>query len=243
MILILTKLKIKLIFLISLLGFSTGLLGKGGILGRGGFNVYAGTGIIYYQGDLKETSVPDFYTSHVLGKMGITYNFFNWGELKAQYVFGELSGNDMYTLNAWRGIKFTSPVNEYSVQFKLNLNGFLKKRTWDFYVQGGIGTFTFQPTVTYGTLSSYVPESGFTSPQISYLFAMGITKWLSSHWGVALEGTYRKTNTDYIDGISKNGNPNRNDAFIDVSMVAFYRLNFKKKSDDPRSFPSHCPSF
>ena len=145
------------------------------------------------------------------------------------YTNASLSASDEYSNNAIknaRGLSFKSPITEIGINLKIrNITG--KQESYIGYLFTGINYFEFNPTVTRSEFATinYVPESDFSKSGFNIPFGVGFGIWLTDNFGLVWEASLHLTYTDYIDGVSSNGNPNYPDAFIDSHVKLLYSFS------------------
>ena len=193
-------------------------------------NAYAfvGGGTSFYQGDLNST-LPAPQILNLSFKGGLGYNFNKRYGIVMHYTNASLSASDEYSNNAIknaRWLSFKSPITEIGVNLKIrNITG--KQESYIGYLFTGINYFEFNPTVTRSEFATinYVPESDFSKSGFNIPFGVGFGVWLTDNFGLVWEASLHLTYTDYIDGISSNGNPNYPDAFIDSHVKLLYSFS------------------
>jgi Domain of unknown function (DUF6089) len=209
-------------------------------------NLFVGVGGSYYMGDLKNTNLPGLSTTHFSYKLGLGYDWQNrWG-VRLQYSDGQISGSDAYATSNGRqkrGIAFASDFKEVSVLAKYRLNNVSNNPNLGFYVLGGVSGYQFAPVMDYSnTRLPLVSEASYATKQIGIPVGIGVQYWFSKYVGVAAESMYHYTFTDYLDGVSKNGNDKFKDAMIDAHVSLLFRFSAKKSGGAKESSYS-CPSF
>lgn len=193
-------------------------------------NMYAffGVGQAYYQGDLNKTAFPNSNILNMSYKGGIGYNFHHRFGAQIFYAQSKLNGSDFFNNDAGmeaRGLSFTSPLKQFGINLKVrNLNG--KESRVINYLYSGIDYFWFNPTVTRAETADavYVPESGYSTSGINIPVGLGLGYWITNNIGLVLETSLHIVYTDYLDGVSKNGNPDYRDGFVDSHIMLIYRF-------------------
>lgn len=207
------------------------------------FNVFLGAGGSYYAGDLKNTMLPGIRTTHLSGKLGVGYDWSNWG-IRLQSSLGSYSGNDHFSVENGRyqrGISFKANYVEVGLALKYKFPFAIKQ--WNPYLMGGVEALIFNPKVNYIDAGlPLVAENSFSNKQIAIPLAIGVGRRLNEHWGVAIESTYHFTFTDYLDGVSLNGNSKIKDALIESHVTLFYYFSSKKNGAAKES-NYQCPTF
>lgn len=125
-----------------------------------------------------------------------------------------------------RGLSFVSPLTDFGINVKFR-NAFGKQGQYLSYVFTGVNRFMFNPTVTKDPDSdvNYIPEKGFKKGGVNLPFGFGFGYTFTGNIGLVLETALHVTYTDYIDGISKNGNPNHRDVFVDSHLILVFRFS------------------
>ncbi len=194
-------------------------------------NAYAffGVGQAYYQGDLNATSFPTGEILNMSYKWGAGFNLHTRFGLTMHYTRSSVNGSDFFSSDndrKARGLSFNSPIREFGLNFKIrNLTG-VEGRTIS-YLFSGLNVFSFNPTVTRSLDSdiNYAVEQGFPKSGVNIPFGLGFGYWFTGNIGLVGEVSLHTTFTDFIDGISKNGNPNFNDAFVDGHAILIFRFS------------------
>ncbi len=209
-------------------------------------------GAFVYQGDLAprvwgsiKTTRPGFggYAARILSPAVALRFAFNIGTLK-----GDETKFDRPEYRKYRAFKFTGTLREFGLQLKVNLESltpYLFK--WKPYVFAGVGIAYINTNMDYRDF-----ESGYFGANSSTVngLAIDITKpakmqkpvvpigvglrhYLSEDLSLNLEGSYRLTNTDYIDGFSQSANPSMNDHYLVGTVGLSYKFGRKSKYSCP----------
>lgn len=192
------------------------------------FKAFTGMGLAYYQGDLNTSSFPiaDLLNNSYI--FGAGYEFTQRVGISMHYSRTTLTGSDFFTNDddrVARGLSFESPLREFGISLQiLNLTG--KDTRFTTYLASGINYFSFNPTVTRIANSSinYAVESGYSKSGVNIPFTLGFGYWINSNLALVWETSLHSTFTDYIDGISSNGNPNYKDAYVDSHVMLVFRF-------------------
>lgn len=191
--------------------------------------VFFGAGMAYYQGDLNATSFPTGEILNMSYKGGVGYSFSTRFGATLHYTKSNLNGSDLFVNNEdknARGLSFISPLTDLGLNLKIrNLTG--KEGRAISYLYSGINYFRFNPTVTRSTDSdvNYAVESDYPKSGINIPFGVGFGWWFTGNIGAVWDLSLHTTYTDYIDGVSKNGNPNYKDAFVDSHIMLIFRFS------------------
>ncbi len=170
--------------------------------------------------------------------------------VRPQVLVGKLAGDDFDNPDGYwdyRGLNFKTPLVEASLlgeiypfkERKYNCEGFLKK-TLSPYLFGGIGFTYTNPTVNVhpGTTFPPLPRDLQADKDNLKKFAAVIPFGLGVKWNVAerfalgVEGGYRYSLSDYIDGISLAANDGRNDGYFLGLVTGSYRFGDKDTDKD-----------
>ena len=213
-------------------------------------------GAFVYQGDLTPNNVGAFNTMKPGFGFSGTRNLSNLYALRLQLLQGWLKGDDAkYEHPDWRqqrNFNFKTPVTEISALFirniwKLKPNdagiinfypyvfagvsfSFLNiKRDWSEF---DYNHFAGEPEVLDGLeadINHKLPKGIFTIP-----IGAGVRYGINERLSFTLEGTYRITNTDYLDGFSQAANPDMNDHYHTMMVGLIYSLGKFNKYDCPK---------
>ncbi len=206
-----------------------------------------GGGFIY-QGDLAprvwgslKTTRPGFggYAGRILSP-AVTIRFaFNIGTLR-----GDETKFDRPEYRKYRAFKFTGTLREFSLQAKLNLESLTPYTLkWKPYLFAGVGIAYINTRTDYSEF-----EAGFFGPNSSTItglaiditrpakmqkpvvpIGVGLRYYLTEDLSLNIEGSYRLTNTDYIDGFSQSANPNMNDHYLVATVGLSYKFGRKSR--------------
>jgi OmpA-OmpF porin, OOP family len=200
-----------------------------------------------YQGDLAEGEIRfeetqigygGFFRYHIHPKIGVKFNVYS----------GTLSGNDANNSKLKsRGFEFKTNFTELSINFewspfprkKYDAGGEFMSARFVPYVSAGVGTTLLNKitgadnNIADGKV--VIPEEGTPASLICVPVGGGFKFFISDRLTVGIEGGYRTVFSDYLDGISKNANPTRNDWYIVGGVTVSYligeieRYNFGSK--------------
>jgi hypothetical protein len=217
-----------------------------------GFHV----GAFVYQGDLTPNDYGAFNTAKPGFGFSGTRNFNSLYALRFQFLQGWLKGDDSkYETPAWRqerNFKFTTPVTEFSLLFVRNIWG-LKPNDAGIinfypYIFGGISYsilsierdwsefnythFAGEPAILSGLaedINHKLPKGIFSLP-----VGAGVRYGLTEKLSFTLEGIYRISSTDYLDGFSEAANPDMNDHYHTLTAGLIYSFGKRNKFDCPK---------
>ena len=214
-------------------------------------------GLSSYGGDLVE---PNFFFGEnsnfgfgVLGRYHMSETF----GLRANLLFGQMSGNDQDypedEFRAERDIDFESPITEVSIMAELEplarkryqADGTFKKILSP-YVFFGFGMGFISPDTDYSRSNvngvADDQNNDASNAQFSIPLGLGLRYDLSQKVTLGVEVGFRPTFTDYLDGISLAGNPDRNDWYQFGGIVLSARMgNSDSDGDGIADKDDNCP--
>ncbi|MCC6413906.1 MAG: hypothetical protein IT270_19815 [Saprospiraceae bacterium] len=198
-------------------------------------------GATQYSGDLAESDIELSQTEVGFGffyRFHIRKQFF----AKAQVYFGYISGDDANSPDLYeRKFRFFSPLWEAAAVLeyaplakervtKTGINNFFLSP----YVFAGIGgAFTRAEPEYYGTvansnnyLKTSLPEADIVRRSFCTIpVGAGLRFDYSERLVFGAEGGFRPVFSDKLDGISINGNPDKNDWYYFVGITASFVIN------------------
>jgi hypothetical protein len=209
-------------------------------------------GLFVYQGDL----APNIWGSLKTVKPG--FGFYFGRNISPKYAIGlvanfaNLKGDETKYDNPdyrqYRAFKFTSPLSEVYLKGILNLEPYSSYTLkWKPHVFLGFGMVfldtkrdysSFQPAV-FGPGSAAVDGLAIdtTVPgnrnQVVIPIGIGVRRFISEDFSIIFEGSYRITDTDYIDGYSEAANPDLNDHYLVFTVGVAYKFGRKSKYSCP----------
>lgn len=178
------------------------------------------------------------------------YNFAKVLALRAQFLYGGLSSNDLYSANDSRfvrGLSSKSSLMDLSTQFELNFIPLqLCSPTFKVtpYIAGGIGVTKVNPTVrssnNEGIAPSelqYIDESG-NGIAMNIPMSFGIKMKTKKQVIVGIETSYRMSFTDKLDGYVRQ----QNDQFFFINANVSY-VFCKGNGGGKMSKQMRCPTY
>lgn len=189
------------------------------------------SGFANYQGDLAEAPIE-------LGATSLSFGGFARFHLSPRFMarasayYGLISGNDINAIGSLRqrGWSFTSSLVEVSAIAEFHplgksrfSSGGVFRAGVSPYVAAGLGIVRMDPRVrvTNPADAGRFPEAGAdsTSPCIPFLAGLRLDAYETVSLGI--EWGWRATFSDDLDGVNKNGNPNR-DWYMFLGATAAY---------------------
>lgn len=212
-------------------------------------------GVFIYQGDLTPNPLGAFNTLKPGFAFYGTRNINSAFGIRLQLMRGWLKGDESkYEIPSWRRQRnffFRTPVTELSVLGVWNLIGLHPNEAgivnFSPYIFGGLGYsflkikrdwsrfnyahFAAEPSVINGLaedINHKLPKGIFEIP-VGFGVRYGINEKLSFN----IEGTYRVTGTDYLDGFSRAANPDLKDHFHTLTLGLIYTFGKRNRFDCP----------
>ena len=199
-------------------------------------------GLSNYQGDLVVKSTPLFsegnFTFGVQGKYVWNYNFTFRGGL----TFAKLSGDDFnYKIleRQYRGASFETSITEISIiteweplgskryqsgaDFKKSISPFIFAG-FAFAITNPEPDFSRSGATGFAERGNQDLNANFFESRFVIPFGLGVKVDFQEFWYVALELGMRAAFTDYLDGISLAGNPDKNDWYVIAGISIIHRI-------------------
>lgn len=224
-------------------------------LSLGKYELSLAAGAVVYQGDLTPNASGDLHTTRPSVQLYLNRIINERFGVRANFMIGKLRADDSdYNMPAWRkerNFSFSTGITELSA---LGTYNFLRLARNDAgilnfspYAIGGIGLglvnisrdysgfnsthFVGEPEVTGGLandVNRQPPRTVFVIP-----VGLGLRYGLNYRLSLNLEGIYRLTNTDYLDGFSEGANPDYDDHYFTLHLGLIYRFGKKANIDCP----------
>ena len=192
-----------------------------------------------YQGDLAEDHIEFNELNLAFGGF-MRYHYGYHFKLRGNVIYGRISGSDQnakeFSLHQ-RGWDFNSHIVEMALMIEYHRFG--RKRVNEVglfwkqfspYVATGIGVANFDPNINESNpafLGDF-PEVGAKTSTLVLPLVAGVQLDFNSHWLATVEFGSRFTFNDHLDGVSKNGNSNKNDLYIFVGVSLSYYLGYEE---------------
>ncbi|WP_428658595.1 DUF6089 family protein [Runella sp.] len=197
-----------------------------------------------YLGDLNKSDILSKEPKPSFGLVG-RYNFSDYFAIKATLLNGRLSGRDShYPDRAFRNFTTTTPLTELSTQVEWHLWPLSQPRlrhhftpSFSPFLFAGFGFALTKPKPDLENMIIEKPQfvqgaaidrSAVYKPiQAVVPFGVGVKYRFHPQWTLAVEAGFRITFSDYLDGISFAGNPDKTDRYTFSGVSIVYR--FKKR--------------
>ena len=197
------------------------------------FGIFAGT--TNYQGDLAD-GIIQWSETQPAGGLVFRYSPFTFTSVRFGFTTGKLFGNDATSSRPYireRGFSFVSNVKELSMMAELHLPyygsadyGIFKLKLSPFVFVGmGLTIVNGQPKGPADLVPYPFPEFNSKKDFLVMPIGGGIKMQVSEQIAVSGEWATRKTYSDYIDGISVNGNPKRDDWYMFGGLAITYKVD------------------
>lgn len=202
-------------------------------------NVEAGIflGIANYQGDLSPSPIAASETKPALGGL-YRYMFTSKFAVKGSVIWGMISGRDKNIPNfdlAERNWSMRSNIFELAVHgewhpfgaLRYNNTGLFDRQYSPFISIGIGGAFTDPKLVVPAEDRFKIPEPNATSTFLVLPVSAGLRLDLTEDFLLGLDFGTRITFSDYLDGVSLNGNNQKNDWYFFAGISILYVIEEK----------------
>jgi hypothetical protein len=197
------------------------------------FGIFAGT--TNYQGDLADGLIQ-LKETQPAGGLIFRYSPFSFTSIRFGFTTGKLFGNDATSKRDYireRGFSFVSNVKELSMMTEFHLPyygsadyGIFKIKLSPFILVGmGLTIVNGQPKAPTDLVPYPFPEFNSKKNFLVMPIGGGIKLQVSDHIAISGEWATRKTYSDYIDGISTAGNPDRDDWYMFGGLAITYKVD------------------
>jgi len=187
-------------------------------------------GAAYYGGDLKENAISLDNTYPCYGAV-LRYNFNSSYAAKFQFLRGQIGGDDEQTPNKARGLYFNSDFMIISLAAEIlpwrkhrfnNMGEFQK--SFSPYFSAGVAMIQSADEVKSRSTTEIqtLPEEEDKDVFIGFPFGAGIRWDFHEHFTLGAEGIWYATFSDYLDGVSKYGNPKKKDWIMSGTVYLSY---------------------
>jgi outer membrane protein OmpA-like peptidoglycan-associated protein len=206
-------------------------------------------GVTYYNG---ETHCPELGLKELRpgGGFYARYSFTDKFAARFNFQAGQMEGKDANFEDDWRkarNFSFSAPFYDAAAMIEWEPFGgwrygkFAKfHRMLSPYINIGAGALYINPRTNFSLPNTIADSASIVSDQSNNNFVhliipvgAGIRYDLNKSWMIGLEGGFRIpiTGADFIDGISKAGNPEKRDWYEVANLTVGYRFPFKRDGD------------
>ena len=196
-----------------------------------------------YQGDLVKPDIFTIKETNPAFGLFLRRNFNDYFALRLNGNYIRLSGNDAnFSSRAARGFNFETTLLEGSVQLEITAisttNKAGKPRAIRPYFFGGVGYASGDPTVFFNesanlnrTTAIRKDKANLDNGIIAFPFGAGFKFALGERTTLGAELGYRATLSDYIDGVSEAGNPEKEDWYVLGGLNLAFKISKPKDTD------------
>jgi OmpA-OmpF porin, OOP family len=199
-----------------------------------------------YQGDVVKPLLFTLQETNLCAGVFVRRNFDDLFSLRGNALFGRLTGNDANfpedPSRTLRGFSFRTTLIEFSIQGELGLlrpqNAAGQNRPVIPYLFAGFGYAGVNAAVNFnepnlGTSQALIREDRKNASQgtVAFPIGLGFRFPIGEKNTLGFEAGFRPTVSDYLDGVSKTGNPNKNDWYIIGGLNLAFNLGKSRDSD------------
>lgn len=187
-------------------------------------------GISLYQGDLAQTP---FSAEELNPAVALTYRqFFNPKvALRASAMWTRLTGSDLpYTSRSTRGVEMKTSLVEATIGGEWHLLGRARlnntsafRQKFSPYLGLSVGLAFANPEFTK-PVDLPEKEDDFSTTFFVLPISAGLRFEMTRKLSVSVDFTTRPVFSDYLDGISENGNPDKKDWFFTSGITVLYSI-------------------
>jgi opacity protein-like surface antigen len=191
-----------------------------------------------YQGDLVKGnfSTKDLGLAIGIGAhRSLNDKFSLRGTLQLLQISGDDANSDEKKA---RGISFTNNLINMGIHLQYDILGKDRfantgafKATWTPYVTIGLAGMTSNPKVNASVPANYLQADRDHSQKlfISTPIGVGVKFDVSKHLNIGLEWSSNPVFSDYLDGVSQSGEPDKNDWFSSIGLRVLYYFQSQKE--------------
>lgn len=193
-------------------------------------------------GDLVDANLGSLNDANLAYGLMLRRYFHSNLAVRANLLRTRLTGNDLRSERlAYRGFRTQTPVTELSADFELDILGHRKRGNGAArgilspYVFAGVGLAFTNPKTYYGELNSDAlldQNADVSNTRFVMPVGAGLRVNMTPSWALAIELSPRATFSDYLDGVSIAGNPDKNDWYGIGSVQLWYKLSVADRDGD-----------
>jgi len=196
-----------------------------------------------YQGDLVETDIFTVKETNPAFGLFLRRNFNDYFALRLNGNYAKLSGDDAnFSDRKRRGYTFETTLLEGSLQLEITAMSALNKagnpRAIRPYFFGGIGYASIDPTVffnesvnTGAAAKIKQDKDNVEKGVIAFPLGAGFKFALGERTSLGAEIGFRATLSDYLDGVSEAGNPDKEDWYVLGGLNLAFKIGKPKDAD------------
>jgi Domain of unknown function (DUF6089) len=206
-------------------------------LSKAQFEVGFFAGADNYQGDMAGNTVVWQETQPAFGVL-LRYTPNPYLTIRGNFLQGKITGADLHSPTPgqrYRGFSFSSTIREFSFIGEYNFLGQSNEKSYNGggtlfnpYIYAGLGIVSTDGTPTApADMRPYpFPEDGAKSILPAIPIGLGVKFQFAETVSVGLEWGTRLTFSDYLDGVSKAGNPSKNDWYMFGGLTLTYCFGY-----------------
>ena len=204
-------------------------------------------GTLIYQGDLSESSLGYTKSLKPSVELWVSKSLDAYFSIRANLLQSSLAADEStYSTPEWRrhrNFKFSTTVTEVSAELVWDLNGKTYREGMHryspyFFVGAGIALLHINrnwsrfDTTYYNSKSATAlglqMDTLHKTPTLLPVIPVGagLRYMVTNRIFINAEATYRITSSDYIDGFSFSGNPEKNDHYYGLTLGISYRFGW-----------------
>jgi Domain of unknown function (DUF6089) len=206
-----------------------------------------------YRGDIEVRPNTAFQQMRPIA--GIFYRYHTTSRLafRGQLVFGQFHADEkrfiVPSVDNWRklrGVSFTTSFLELSVLPELR---FLSVGNVDFYAFAGVAGFYYKPNVNYNDPNPVIGDTNldknanFSKFGLALPIGGGLQWFINDRNALGVEMSGRKTNADYIDGLSLTASSKVKDYYFFLNLTFSTFLGSKQRGGGRGGRKVSCPTF
>lgn len=193
-------------------------------------------GIANYKGDLARTDGFQMAENNLAFGLNVRHYLDSTKAVRANLIYGKLSANDLeHAAFPERGYSFETSLVELTVVGEWEPFGKRRLQSDENssklvspYLFLGLGAVYMKPEANFGADAGENNikdiNADYANVQLVIPVGVGLKVGINDTWGAGLEAGLRNPFTDYLDGISESGNPNKGDWYFFGGASLSYRL-------------------
>lgn len=198
-------------------------------------------GLVVYQGDLSESDLLEPRELNPAFGGLLRYHINEKLKVRGHVIYGKISGTDKNASNPGlyeRGWSYESFLVELTFVGEYHPFGRpredragLFRAQLSPYIGVGAGFINFNPKVKTEDPqdAGLFPELERKTTALSLPLVAGVRYDFHEFYIATLEAGWRLTFNDYLDGVSQNGNPHKNDPFIFTGLSLTYYFSYEPR--------------
>lgn len=217
------------------------------------YEVSLAGGLSPYLGDINKQLLYLPSQSGFGARLGLKYNLNPSVGVRLGLAYLTLKGDDKnFETPTWRkarGFTFSnnliegSIIAEYDFLAKRRIVKEQTNKKVSFYGLGGVAFAMHNPTTSFNEPNTVVSETQITSDKaelgrmtsLIVPLGAGLRYNINNKWAIAGEFSSNIAFNDYLDGVSKSGNADKNDWYAFFSLNIIKKMAWQEKKEEPKS--------